>query len=199
MDNNIDFKDLWKKQSVSSPDMEELFSKVRQFKKASLKKLIVTNILLLATCVFIICIWVLYKPEFLTTKIGIMLIVTSVIIFLFVYNKLFSSFTSIDNLQSNSEFVHYLISIKTRQHFLNTTMLNLYYILLSVGISLYMIEPTMTMSLPGKILAYTITLAWIAFSWFYIRPKTIKKQQGNIDELIHRFEGMDARLRNWGE
>jgi hypothetical protein len=32
-DNNIDFKDLWKKQSVSQPDMKDLLSRVSRFKK----------------------------------------------------------------------------------------------------------------------------------------------------------------------
>ena len=60
MDNNIDFKDLWKQQVVNSPNIEELLAKLKHFKKTSLRRLILTNAMLIATCVLILLIW--YYP-----------------------------------------------------------------------------------------------------------------------------------------
>ena len=66
--------------------------------------------------------------------------------------------------------------------------------MLTVGICLYMIEPTMRMSLNGQILAYVVTLAWVALNWFYIRPRMIKKQQGKINDLIERFGKLQEQI-----
>lgn len=196
MDNNIDFKDLWKKQTIIPPNIDELFSKLNQFKKSSLRKLILSNVLLIVTSAFILFIWYYFQPQFTTTKIGIVLIVLAIVIYLFVYNQLFQSLKTIDNKQSNNEYLQNLISIRTKQQFLQSTMLNLYFIMLSSGICLYMYEYTSRMTIFWAIFAYAITLAWIALNWLYIRPKTIKKQQNKLDELISKFESVQQQLQD---
>ena len=196
MDNNIDFKDLWTKQTISPLNTDDLFSKLNLFKKASLRKLIITNVLLIATCAFIIFIWYYYQPKLMATKIGIVLCILAMVIYLFVYNQLFPSLKTLDNKQSNMEYLQNLISIKTRQQFLQSTMLSLYFIMLSSGLCLYLYEYTLRMPTVWAIFAYTITFAWIGFNWFYIRPKTIKKQQGKIDDLISKFENVKRQLQD---
>ena len=37
--NNIDFKDLWKKQAVSQPNMEDLMLRLKKFKRTNLRNL----------------------------------------------------------------------------------------------------------------------------------------------------------------
>lgn len=196
MNNNIDFKDLWKKQTISPPDIDELFSNLNQFKKTSLRKLILSNVLLIGTSAFIIFIWYYYQPQLITTKIGIVLIILAIVIYLFVYNQLLPSLKTIDNKLSNNKYLQNLISIKRKQQFLQSTMLNLYFILLSSGICLYMYEYTSRMTTFWAIFAYALTLAWIGFNWFYIRPKTIKKQQNKLDELISKFESVQQQLQD---
>jgi hypothetical protein len=51
------------------------------------------------------------------------------------------------------------------------------------------------MTLGSGMLAYVVTFAWIAFNWFYLRPKTIKKQQGKLNELINKFEEINNQLK----
>src|SRR6476660_10651130 len=101
MENNIEFKNLWKQQSVSPPNMEELLSKVKHFKRVSIRKLVITNVLLIATSVFIGFIWYRYQPEFISTKIGIVLIIFAMVLYLFVYNKLITFYKNIEGNQSN--------------------------------------------------------------------------------------------------
>lgn len=196
MDNNINFKDLWTKQTVSPPNTEDLFSKLNDLKKTSLRKLIITNVLLIVTCAFIVFIWYYYQPQFMTTKIGIVLTILSMVIYLFAYNQLFPSLKTIDTKQSNTDYLQNLISIKTKQQFLQSTMLSLYFVMLSAGICLYMYEYTSRMPVFWAILTYVITLAWIVFNWFYLRPKAIKKQQEKLDELITKFESMKQQLQD---
>lgn len=195
-DNNIDFKDLWRKQSVSQPDMKDLLARVAKFKKAGLRSLWIVNILLLVTSVFIVFIWIYYQPQFISTKIGIIITILAMVIYLFTYNKLLSKYKNIEATQTNQEYLQNLIVIKKKQQFLQTKMMTFYFLALTVGICLYMYEYASRMTLLGASLAYGITLLWMMFNWFYIRPKQIKKQQEKINDLIGKFEEVNHQLES---
>ena len=193
-DNNIDFKDLWKKQSVSQPDMKDLLSRVSRFKKAGLRSLWMVNILLFLTTVFIVFIWIYSQPDFLSTQIGIVLTILAMVIYVIAFNKLFAPYRNNDATQTNQEYMQNLIVIKKKQQFMQTKMMSLYFLLLTTGICLYMYEYASRMSALGASLCYGITLLWMAFNWFYIRPKQIKKQQSKVNALIEKFEEMNNQL-----
>ncbi|MBS7256453.1 hypothetical protein [Flavobacterium branchiicola] len=195
MDNdNIDFKDLWKKQSVSQPNIEDLLVRLKQFKKAGVRSLWMTNILLFATSTFIIFIWYYYQPQFITTKIGIVLVILAMVMYVTAYNRLLGTYKDVDATQTNHDYLQKLISIRKKQQFVQSSVLNLYFILLGTGIALYMYEYAIRMSVLGASLAYGITLLWMLFNWFYIRPKQIKKQQAKINSLIEKFEEVNNQL-----
>ena len=90
MDNNINFKDLWSKQTSLAPNPENLIADIKKMKQSNLRKLVFTNILLIATSIFIISIWIHYQPQFLTTKIGIILTILAMAVFLFAINNSYS-------------------------------------------------------------------------------------------------------------
>ncbi|WP_276379836.1 hypothetical protein [Flavobacterium sp. H4147] len=193
-DNTINFKDLWKKQTINQPDMQDLLIRVSKFKKAALRSLWISNILLGLTSAFIIFIWIYYQPQFISTKIGIVLVILAMVIYLFVYNKLLSSYKNIDATQTNQEYLQKLIVIKKKQQFLQTKMMSFYFVMLTAGICLYMYEYASRMSVLGAGLTYGITLLWMLFNWFFIRPKQIKKQQDKINSLIEKFEEVNNQL-----
>jgi len=195
MDSNIDFKNIWKQQTSNKPNMEELLGKLKKFRNQNLRRLVFANIGLIATSLLILFIWYRYQPEMITTKIGIVLVVLGMVIFLLAYNKMFMVFYKIDQTQSNNEYLQSLYVVKNKQKFMQTTILNLYFIMLFLGICFYMYEYTSRMTLGSAILTYAVTSAWIAFNWFYLRPRTIKKQQGKIDELINKFEEINNQLK----
>jgi len=192
--NNIDFKDLWKKQTISQPDIEDLLTRLKQFKKTSLRILWITNIVLFATCVFIVFIWYYYQPQFISTKIGIVLTIVAMVTYLVVYNRLLSTFKNIDEAQTNQQYLQKLIFIKRKQQFLQSRILSLYFVLLGVGISLYMYEYASRMSLFYGVLTYVVLFLWIGFTWFYLRPKEIKKHEIKINNLIEKFEEVNKQL-----
>ncbi|QBJ86727.1 hypothetical protein DDI74_10830 [Chryseobacterium gleum] len=195
MDSNIDFKNIWKQQTSNKPNMEELLGKLKKFRNQNLRRLVFANIGLIATSLLILFIWYRYQPEMITTKIGIVLVVLGMVIFLLAYNKMFMVFYKIDQTQSNNEYLQNLYVVKNKQKFMQTTILNLYFIMLFLGICFYMYEYTSRMTLGSAILTYAVTSAWIAFNWFYLRPRTIKKQQGKLDELINKFEEINNQLK----
>jgi hypothetical protein len=194
MSDNINFKDLWAKQTSIAPNPENLISEIKKIKQYNLRKLILTNVLLIATSIFIIFIWMHYQPQLLSTKIGIILIILAMAVFLFAYNNSYSLFKSDRNSQSNSDYLKDLLTIKAKQKFMETTMLNLYFILLSIGIGLYMYEYTSRMKPIWGLVTYGITFIWILFNWFYLRPKQINKQRAKLDTIISKFEMVNNQL-----
>ncbi|KUJ60495.1 hypothetical protein AR687_18100 [Flavobacteriaceae bacterium CRH] len=193
-DNNIDFKDLWKKQTVSQPNIEDLLSRLKQFKKANLRSLWKTNILLFATSAFILFVWYYYQPQFISSKIGIVLAIIAMTMYVLVYNRSLKDFKDIDTTQTNHEYLQKLISIKKKQQFMQSTILSWYFVLLLVGICLYMYEYASRMTVFYALVTYGVTLLWIGFNWFYLRPKQIKKQEEKVNSLIEKFEEVNKQL-----
>ena len=192
---NIDFKDLWKKQTVSQHNIEDLMARLKQFRKAGLRSLWKTNIMLFATSAFIIFIWYYYQPQFISTKIGIVLVILAMIMYVTVYNGLLQIYKDIDTTQTNQEYLQKLILIKRKQQFMQSTILSWYFVLLLSGICLYMYEYTSRMTVFYALITYGVTLLWIGFNWFYLRPKQIKKQQAKINHLIVKFEDVNSQLK----
>lgn len=196
MDTNIDFKNIWKQQTSNKPNLEELLGKLKKFKNENLRKIIIMNVLLIVTSIGIAFIWYQFQPQLMTTKAGIILVILAMVIFLLAYNKMFMIFYTIDNTQSNSQYLQSLYSVKNKQKFIQTTMLNVYFIMLFLGICLYMYEYTLQMTSLYALLAYTLMIVWIGFNWFYIRPKTIKKQEAKLNGLINKFEEINNQLQD---
>lgn len=194
MDNNIDFKDLWKQQVVNSPNIEELLAKLKHFKKTSLRRLILTNAMLIATCVLILLIWYYYQPQFLSTKIGIVLNVAIMATYLLVYNRLFDAYKELDNTDSNAAYLQKLIAIKTKQKFLQSKMLSIYFVVLGLGTCLYMYEYASMMSFLWGFFVYAVLLFWMGFVWFYLRPRQIVKENSKIETLIDTFQRINNQL-----
>lgn len=194
MSDNINFKDLWAKQTSNAPNPENLIAEIKKMNQYNLRKLVFTNILLIATSIFIILIWIYYQPQLFTTKIGIILIILAIMVFLLAYNKSYSLFKGYRNSQSNRDYLKNLLAIKAKQKFMETTMLNLYFILLSIGIGLYMFEYASRMKPIWGLVTYGITFLWILFNWFYLRPKQINKQRAKLDTIISKFEMVNNQL-----
>ncbi|MCB0728461.1 MAG: hypothetical protein KDD00_13430 [Ignavibacteriae bacterium] len=192
---NINLKELWNEQSTVIPDHKEILKKADKFRKKGLRKLILTNILLIITSAFIGFIWYYYQPEMITTKIGIVLVILAMIIFLIYYNLMIPELKKSDYSLSSTEYLQKILKLKEKQKFLQTTMLNIYFIMLSTGIALYMYEYASRMKLFWTIFTYFLTFLWIAINWFYFRPKSIKKQDKAINELIEKFGNLSSQLK----
>jgi TRAP-type uncharacterized transport system fused permease subunit len=194
MSNNIDFKELWNRGKASAPDISEIFAKADRLNRKTRNKIWWGNILLSLTVAFMIFIWWYYQPQLITTKIGLTLVIMAIVMFLATTNQMVPLLAKTNVETDSQHFLAQMISIKQKQEFLNKTMLTGYFIFLSLGIFLYMIEYAGRGSLTFKITAYGITFAWIVFNWFYIRTKTVKKQQNAINDIITRLEGVNKQL-----
>jgi hypothetical protein len=194
METNINLKKIWNKQKIETPKVEVLYATANKLKTRSFLKLIVVNIILLLTITFISFIWYYYQPELVTTKIGIVLTILSMVIFLLPFNKQFSLLTKNKTEPNSKEYLQQLLKLKERQVFQQTTMLSIYFIILSLGIGLYLYEYVSRMTITWGIVTYAITILWFAINWFYLRPKAITKQNAKLNKLLVEFEKLNNQM-----
>lgn len=197
MNNEIDLHALWQQQSVVvAPDSKKLLSSATRLKHKARNKLILSNVLLLFTAVFICYVVYSFHPKMITTWAGVITMVAAMAAYLFVYNGMAPILLKDDAGLSVKDHLRQFIQLKHKQEFLNKSMLSVYYILLSAGFVLYLVEIAGPMSVWGKTAAYGCTFGWIAISWFYIRPKTFKKQNAALDAIISKLEELDKQLED---
>jgi hypothetical protein len=194
MKSNLNFKELWAKQITGQPDKADLLLKVKRMKKTHLRKVVFTNLMLVATSVFIICVWIYYQPRFLSTKIGIIITILAMVIFIVARHQSIPLLKRISDSQSNNEYLKNLLALKNKEQFLQTSILNLYFVMLALGIGLYLYEYASRMTLTGALLTYGLTAIWILFNWFYIRPRQIRKRQDRLNEIINKFEILNKQF-----
>lgn len=180
MENKLDFKN-------------ELITKANRLKNKKLIGMAMKNLLLVLTGIYISMVHINQHSQSTTTNIGFLLAISAMAIYVIVSNDFLPILFRMNKAQDNNEYLKDLFKIKNKQQFLQSTIMNLYFALLTTGICLYMIEYTSKMPILWAIAAYSITLAWIAFNWFYVRPKSIKKQENNLNEMIRNIESVSQQ------
>lgn len=195
MSNKINLNELWSGQKSEQPNTSDLLLKMQKFNKENRKKIIITNVLLGLTSIFILFIWYYYKPQFISTKLGIITIIVAMLIFLISSNRSLVLFNKPSETESNQAYLKNLLKIKEKQQYLQTTILNLYFVLLSTGILLYLYEYASRMTTVWAVVTYSLSGIWILLNWFYLRPRQIKKQQAKINEIISNVEKIQEQLK----
>lgn len=196
MDTDKDFKELWNKQPVPAMDRSEVLKKTDHYKRAELKKKTVLNILLLLIVLFIFIIGFCCNSLVVTTKAGIILSVLPILMAVFFNSKMIPLYKVCDESQSNLDYLNNLLLIKKREKTMQTRVMGFYFILLSIGIGLYMYEFTFMKSVTWGTIAYVIWVLWVALNWFIFRPKVIKKNNLRITILIQQLEKLQSQINN---
>jgi membrane protein YdbS with pleckstrin-like domain len=190
MKREIDLKKLWSAQGAPAPDRADLLLRIRKIRNRGLRSILWANICLIVTSAFIVGVWIIFQPQFLSTKLGIIIVIVAMLMFLFFQNKSIRFYRDADSAQTNGEYLNALLKIKLRQRFVQHTVLSAYFALLSVGLWLYLYEYTSRMKPLWAIVAYGITTLWMAFNWFYIRPRQIRKSESKIDGVINGLQNI---------
>jgi hypothetical protein len=185
-----DFKSIWLRQETAPPPSEkELGQQVEKIRQQSRNKILLAIGMMICTIIIILLISDRWRPHFITTYIGIILMILAIMLYVAATGSLLSfRFRPENKDKSSLQYLQELILLRERQKFLQTRILSLYFILLLAGIFLCMIEHTRRMSVFSQILAYTTTAGWIAFAWFYLRPRSIRKENAKLNELIGTLE-----------
>jgi hypothetical protein len=193
----INFNQLWQSQAnMPETDATAIIAKAKLVQRKNKIKIILGNVLLVATMLFIIGIVVYSQPQMITTKIGSLLVIAAIVMQVIASSQLILVLNRTNNQTSAADYLSHLLAFKKKQAFLQSTIMTLYFIFLGSGLLLYMIEYTKRGSLLFITATYGITSLWIAFNWFYVRPRTIKKQQQKLNEVIQNLENISSQFTN---
>lgn len=196
MSSNIDFKALWQQQdAIAKPDINEVIKKAKNLKHKTRNKLILLNIVLIATALLYV-----FVPGFashtslITTKVGGILVIFAIVLFLAASNRLLVDLFSSKPEADTFAYLTALLSIRKKQEFIQTRIMNLYFLFLSAGMLLYMIEFVQKMNSVWGRIAYISLFGWMAVVYFYIKPRTIKKQKAEMNAAIEKLEAINNQL-----
>ena len=193
MENNVDLNELWGKQRMNPPQVQEVVSQFSKIKKKNLAKVFAVNGLMLITIIAMVLLWQYVEPRLISTKVGILTMIIAIVAYLFVYNRLIPLLREVDENQSNRAFLEAAVKLKQQQKILQTSMLQLYFIVMTVGLCLCLYEYASLMPSPWSIITYSLTLIWIGFNWVYLRPMVIRREQGKLDGIIKGFESIQQQ------
>ncbi|MBS1683576.1 MAG: hypothetical protein JSS76_02405 [Bacteroidetes bacterium] len=197
IDNNDELKSLWSTAATApAPDMSRLLHTAENVRLKARNKMIWGNLLLIATSVFIAWIWIRYQPQMLTTKIGIVMVIASMVIYIIASTSSLQFLFRSEPDMDAASYLAQLLRLKQKQEYLQKTIMTAYYILLSAGMALYMIEYATMLGRRYGLIAYAVTFGWIALAWFYIRPRTARKQLRPLNEAIEQLEEVNRQLRD---
>jgi len=189
MNHQTDLRALWRGLDAGPvPPAAEVQAQARKVLQREKRRLLLTNAGLVATFAFIAGLCTQLEVHMVSTRIGIGLILLSIAVYLVMYNRLLAGlFRPVPELDSKG-YLDRLIAAQQQQRVLQRSGLSVYYISLSLGIVLYMVEFVLRMPLWMAILSYGLTLGWIGVSWFVLRPRSIRKQMAVFDEAIGHLQ-----------
>lgn len=190
----INFQDIWNKKIVEAPSIQEIKSIADKYRKKKLFGTLFLMLWLIATAVGIILIWTIIDFKMVTTRFGIILILTALAIYIFFFFQNINVIRKINPSVSNQQYLSSLKKLQQQQIYMQTKGITIYYILLTTGFAFYFYEFALRMSTLGVILAYGLTFLWLLFVWFFLRPKQIRKQNKKISKVIDSLETIEKDL-----
>lgn len=190
MSTEINFKALWTGQKIEMPGPETLKETAQRFRKKQLRKMAWLNIVLLLTIVYFFAIGYSSATTTVLTWIGFSIITIAIVGYLIFHNRTMASIMKLDLGTSNREYLQRLVRIKKRQTIVYTKITAAYFLLLTAGLFISLWSPLQHLSPPYRIMAVLLTIGWILFVWFYLRPRAVTRQNKKIDPLIKAYAAL---------
>lgn len=187
-------KNIWNQQKVPHQEYETFLNKAKSYAKQEKLKIYKANILLVGTCIIIAAIWWFYQPQYISTKIGIVIAILTMLIYLFYFNEAYRLIFQPSEEIESKQFLEKLRHFKKKQQVLQTKGINLYLFFIFLGVSLYIYEYASLMSLTGQIITYAVVIAWFALNWLYFKPRIIKKQRKKLNQVIADLQKIEDQL-----
>lgn len=195
MNNKDDFKSLWSRQAApEKPDPSVLIAKAVTLRNKMRNKLLLGNLLCLATGVFIVYIWMNIDVKLITTRIGIMVILTGILAFVIATAGIIRPLYKSREQSSNADFLNQMIRFKKVQDFMHKVFMDIYFFMISAGVLLYMYEFALRMTWVWATVCCVATIGWMGFNWFYMKPKIARKQAAKLNKVISDLEEINSQI-----
>ena len=192
----IDLKQLWQQHHADAPNVNEIITTASGFNRKCRRRILAGNLLLSATMMFIIWVIWYFDPQLWTTKIGALVVLSAILLAIFQSFHMFALARPFAPTLDVVQAIDRMRRFRQKQHFVQTTVMSAYFLLLGSGLVLYSMEYAMKMNATLAVIFYSATALWIGFNWFYIRVKTIKKQRANVDSVLASLESIASQFES---
>jgi glucan phosphoethanolaminetransferase (alkaline phosphatase superfamily) len=192
--NNDELNRLWMGKNTNPPSIEEIRARLTQMKNKKQTERLVLGVTMLLTAVAIVAVGIFFQPALLSTKIGIMITLAGIIFYPITHYCVIPHLKEFKEESSSSEYLGALLKLKDREKFFQTKVLGVYFMMLSTGLSLYLFEYIALMETFLAGLFSVLTIAWLGFNWFYLRPTIIKKNTAKLDETIEKVKAIHQQI-----
>ena len=194
--NDFNFiKDIWQNAETPSPeDISVIISEIKKKRRQMFTKGLLGVVSLVAALSVIV--WVLfgYDAKIITTRIGTIMVIIATIGGIVLNSQMLNYlWRPLEPDNDNRAYLERMKELRKKQHFMHTRGSQIYFAVLTSGLVLYMYEFTHR-DIVFMLIAYGMTLAWIAFAWFYLRPRTIRRDREKLDSIIARLERISKQV-----
>jgi hypothetical protein len=196
MDNFNELKTLWQQQAgMTTPSLEEITRLARKTQKRMIRKNVLSMGLLGFAAIVIACIISGAEFRYASTKLGALLVIIAILGFIILSSQLLRvMLMAADITVTNEAYLKQLLRYQRKEHFIQTKGIAAYFFLLSVGLAIYMYEFYARDCFFG-IVAYGITFGWVALNWFYLLPRSVRKQEKKLNDLIGMIQGISKQFK----
>lgn len=192
--NDTDLQALWSKQTVPSANLQNIRQEIRCFRRRQIAFYLITGLLMLLTIGFALFIAFYFRPRLTSTYIGLALGGSAFLLALFSAGRSARLYHRLNDTCPNTKYLQALSSLRKQEYFHRHTMLTAYFVLLSLGLCLYMYEYTFARSWPTGIAVYVGLAGWITLNWFYFRPRILRKDKQRLEQFIGRNKELRQQL-----
>lgn len=197
MKNFEELSSLW----ITQPKAEQVpvDTLLKQVKKGALtlkRKLLWSFLIMAATFIFMIVLFLFFLFNSWLTYAGIFIILSIVLIYAVLMYRDYKLIASHDPTTEVNVYLENLKTYQTSRTKMYGTMYYVYSVLITLGLSLYMVEVLKPTSLWFEIVAYTVFLSWILFVTFYWKNRIVKTEQEKISAIINHLERLKTQFHN---
>lgn len=197
MKNFEELSSLWIEQPKAAQiPADTLLKQVKKGTSALNRKLIWGIGMMAVTFTMMIILFLFFLFNSWLTYAGILIVMSTILVYGLMMYRDYKLIAAHDPTTEVNVYLEKLKIYQTGRTRVNGIMLYVYTILLTLGLSLFMIEILKSLSLIFEITIYLICIGWILLVMFYWRKRIIKNEQEKISEIIERLERLKKQFRD---
>lgn len=197
MKNFEELSSMWTAQPQAAQiPVDTLLKQVKKGTTALNRKLLFSVLLMAATFVFMIVLFLFFLFNSWLTYAGIFITMSTILIYTIMMFRDYRLLASHDPTTEVNIYLEKLKIYQTSRTRVYGKMFYVYTFLLSVGIGLFLVEVLKSTPLILEILAYALFLGWMLLVTFYLKKRIIKTEKEKISEIINRLERLKGQFRD---
>jgi len=195
MDNLNDLKAIWLTANTDSlPASGEMLRMAKKFRNGKIRhKLIMIFIAILLAAIMVFGA-INNGLTMVSTRIGEACLIVTCMLLAFTNIRSIRRFIDFKD-STNKEFIEFMEQTRRNQlyYYQKTQVAGMG--ISSIGLLLYFYEIVYRDTVVF-IITYSIAFLYLAFMWFYIRPRNFKKQNLKMDETVRKLHDISNQIKN---